>query len=196
MTASPFGQPEPLDPAAPPTPPVGSNTRRRRRALPIVAGVVLASVAFAGGFAVASATTSRSTAATGGNGGGDGNGQGFGPGASGRPRNGGGGFGGGGFGGGASGTVGSVSADQMTISTQAGGSRIVLLTPTTMVTQVTSATKATSDITSGETVTVVGTTNPDGSVTATRIIIGDAGLFGRGGNGGPGNASPSPSSAP
>jgi hypothetical protein len=161
-------------------------------ALPIVAGVVLASVAFAGGFAVATATSSRSTAATGGNGGGDANGQGFGPGASGRPRN-----GGGGFGGGASGTVGSVSAEQMTISTQAGGSRIVLLTPTTTVTQVSSATKATSDITSGETVTVVGTTNPDGSVTATRIIIGDVGLFGRGGgNGGAGNGSPSPSSAP
>jgi hypothetical protein len=194
MTTSPFGQPEPLDPAAPPTPLLGSNMRRRRRALPIVAGVVLTAVAFAGGFAVASATASRSTAANGANGGGDGNGQGFGPGASGRPRNGG--FGGGGFGGGASGTVGSVSADQMTISTPAGGSRIVLLTPTTTVTQVTSATKATSDISSGETVTVVGTTNPDGSVTASRIVIGDVGLFGRGGNGGAGTASPSPSSAP
>ena len=89
-----------------------------------------------------------------------------------------------------------VSADQMTISTPAGGSRIVLLTPTTTVTQVTAATKATSDITSGETVTVVGTTNPDGSVTASRIVIGDVSLFGRGGNGAPANASPSPSGAP
>jgi hypothetical protein len=160
--------------------------------LPVVAGVLLAVVAFAGGFAVANATASRAVG-TGTNLGGDAGGQGFGPGASGRPRNG---LGGGGFGGGASGTVGSVSADQMTITTQSGGSRIILLTPTTTVTEVTSATKTMSDITSGKTVTVVGTTNPDGSVTATRVTIGDVGAFGRGAGGGGANGSPAPSSTP
>jgi glutamate synthase domain-containing protein 3 len=84
----------------------------------------------------------------------------------------------------------------MTITTAAGGQRIVLLTPTTTVTQVTSANKAVSDVAAGQTVTVVGTPNPDGSVTATRIIIGDVSLFGgRGGPGGPGGSA-APSSTP
>ena len=74
--------------------------------------------------------------------------------------------------------MGSVSSDQMTITTATGAQRIVLLTPTTTVTQVTSATKAISDIASGATVTVVGTANPDGSVTATRVVIGDIGVLG------------------
>ncbi len=191
MTSSPYGQPEPFDPIAVPSPVVRATPRSRRILLPVVAGVLIAAVAFAGGFAVATATSSRSSTGAGANGLGDGGGQGFGPNASGRPRT------GNGFGGGASGTVGSVSVDQMTITTAAGGSRIVLLTPTTTVTAVTSATKAVTDITSGETVTVVGTTNPDGSVTATRIVIGDVGIFGRGGGGNfPGNGSPAPSSTP
>ena len=169
MTA-PYGQPEPFDPA---TISVVRAAARpgSRRYLPIVGALVLALVAFGGGYAVANATATKATAATNTNGFG---GQGFGPGASGRPR------GGNGFGGGASGTVGSVSADQMTITTATGGQRIVLLTPTTTVTQVTSATKAVTDLTSGLTVTVVGTTNPDGSVTATSVIIGNLGIL-RGG---------------
>lgn len=182
-----YSQPEPFPTAVPPTPLARPTPRPRRTVLPVVAGVVLAVVAFAGGFAVADATGSRGVGA-GVNPGGDTGGQGLGPGASGRPRN--------GFGGGASGTVGSVSADQMTITTQSGGSRIILLTPTTAVTAVTAATKATSDITSGKTVTVVGTSNPDGSVTATRVIIGDVGIFGRGPGGGGANGSPAPSSLP
>jgi hypothetical protein len=194
MTAPSFDQPDPFAPGVPPTP-IGRApaARTTRRWLPVVGAVVLALVAFGGGYAVANATASKTTAANGVNGG-DGNGQFFGPGASGRPRNGNGnGFGGGG----AAGTVGSVSADQMTITTPGGGSRIVLLTPTTTVTEVTSATKAVSDITAGKTVTVIGTANPDGSVTATRIIIGDVSLFGgRGGFGGQGGGSPAPSSAP
>ena len=62
----------------------------------------------------------------------------------------------------------------------------------------TAATKAVTDLTSGETVTVVGTSNPDGSVTATRVIIGDVGTFLGGGRGFGGGANPSaaPSSAP
>jgi Domain of unknown function (DUF5666) len=197
MTANPYGQPEPFDPGAVQTRAVRTSPQAspgsRRMLAPILAGVLVAAVAFAGGFAVANATSTK--AVTGTNGFGDANGQGFGPNASGRPRN------GNGFGGGASGTVGSVSSNQMTITTQAGGQRIVLLTPTTTIEQVTAATKAVSDIAPGATVTVVGTANPDGSVTATRVIIGDVSIFGRGpggggvGNGGP-NGSPAPSSAP
>jgi pectate lyase len=175
---APYGQPEPFDPAtaAPPTRRV--VTRARRPWLPILAAVVLAVVGFGAGFAVATATsspaaTTDTTQRT----------QGFGPGASFRPRN-------GAFGGGASGTVGSVSANQMTITTAAGGQRIVLLTTTTTVTQVTSATKALTDLASGQTVTVVGTSNPDGSVTATRIIIGDVSILGRGGVGPGASATP------
>lgn len=199
MSGPSYNQPDPFAAGAPPTPIAQSPVRsRQRRWLPVAGAIVLALVAFAGGFAVANATSTKAT--TGGNGAAnDGNGQGFGPGASGRPRGG----GAGGFGGGASGTVGSVGADQMTITTAGGGQRIVLLTPTTTVTQVTSATKAVADIAAGQTVTVVGTANPDGSVTATRIVIGDVSLFGggRGGNGGPGGsaapgASAAPSSAP
>ncbi len=189
MTTPSYGQPEPFDPVAPAAQVARPPARPKRNLLPIVAGVILAAVAFAGGFAVANATATKTTAGIGANGGDFGGGQGF-PNASGRPRN------NGGFGGGASGTVGTVSANQMTITTAAGGSRIVLLTPTTAVTEVTSATKTTSDITSGKTVTVVGTSNPDGSVTATQVIIGDVGALGRGPGGGGANGSPAPSNTP
>jgi len=170
----PYGQPEPFDPAKVVVTPVRARPSSRRF-LPLLGALVLVAVAFGGGFAVANAVAPKTTTAT--------NGQGFGgqfgPGASGRPR-GGGNFGGG-FGGGATGTVGSVSSDQMTISTASGAQRIVLLTPTTTVTQITSAAKALSDIASGTTVTVIGTSNPDGSVTATSVVIGNVNLFGRGG---------------
>jgi hypothetical protein len=190
MTApSSFDQPEPFGAAVPPTPIAHTATRARRPWLPVVGAVVLVLVAFGGGFAVANATSAKSVAPTGGNGTAADGGTAQGPGASGRPR-------GGGFGGGASGTVGTVAPGQMTITTAAGGQRIVLLTPTTTVTQVTSANKAVSDVAAGQTVTVVGTPNPDGSVTATRIIIGDVSLFGgRGGPGGPGGSA-APSSTP
>lgn len=190
MTTPSYGQPEPFAPVGPQVQAPPPPARGRRNLLPIVGAVVLAVVAFAGGFAVANATATKATAGVGANGGNFG-GQGF-PNASGRPRNG----ANAGFGGGASGTVGSVSPDQMTITTAAGGSRIVLLTPTTTVTEVTSAPKTTSDITSGKTVTVVGTSNPDGSVTATQVIIGDVGGFGRGPGGGGANGSPAPSATP
>lgn len=175
MGPTPYGQPEPFQPGVGPGPVVRPKPRSNRRFLPVVVAAVVAIVAFAGGYEVANATASKTAA--GANGFGDANGQGFVPGASGRPRGGSGG-GGGNFGGGASGTVGSVAADQMTITTQTGGSRIVLLTPTTTVTKVTSATQAITDLTSGETVTVIGTANPDGSVTATRVVIGDIGVLG------------------
>jgi hypothetical protein len=190
MGPNPYGQPEPFQAGPGPVPVVQPKPRSNRRFLPVAVAVVVAVVAFAGGYAVATATASKATA-TGANGFGNDNGQGFVPGASGRPRGNG---GAGGFGGGASGTVGSVSADQMTITTQNGGSKIVLLTPTTTVTEVTSATKSVGDLTSGQTVTVVGTSNPDGSVTATRIVVGDANVFG-GRFQGPGG-SPAPSTNP
>ncbi len=185
---APFGQPEPFDPSSMRTQPARPPSTSRRL-LPIVGAVAIALVAFAGGYLVANATSSQGAGASAFNRDG---GQPFGgPNASFRIRNG----GAGGFGGGANGTVDSVSADQMTISTQAGGSRIVLLTPTTKVTEVSEATKAITDITSGAIVTVIGTSNPDGSVTATSVVIGNVGgLFGgRGGFGGPG---PAASTAP
>jgi hypothetical protein len=192
MTA-PYGQPAPFDPSSLPKP-----ARKPKsgfdRFLPVIGALVLAAIAFGAGFGVANAIAPKSTG-TGFNGNGFNgngfNGQGFGPGASGRVR----GNGGAAFGGGATGTVGSVSADQMTITTAAGAQRIVLLTPTTTVTEVTSATKAITDISSGATVTIVGTSNPDGSVTATSVIIGDANIFGRGGFGRPGD-SPAPTTNP
>ncbi len=196
MTTPSYGQPEPFAPASPAVQAPRPPARGKRPLVPIVAALAIAVVAFAGGFAVANATATKAPASAGVNGGGF---QGV-PNASGRPRNGG--FGGGasganaGFGGGASGTVGSVSSDQMTITTAAGGSRIVLLTPTTNVTEVTSAPKTPADITSGKTVTVIGTSNPDGSVTATQVIIGDAGIFGRGAGGRGANGSPAPSTTP
>ena len=183
MSVSSSNQPEPFDPATMP-PPTPARQRPARPILPILGALVLAAVAFGGGFAVANAVAPKATIQPGGDGQGF-NGQGF-PNASGRPRN--------GFGGGASGTVGSVGADQLTITTQAGGSRLVLLTSTTAVTQVTAAQKALSDLAAGQTVTVVGSTNPDGSVTATRIIIGDVGALGLGG--GFGGGGPAPSATP
>jgi hypothetical protein len=189
MTTPSFDPPGPFVPDGPPPSIIRAAAPRRRPWLPVVGAIILAAVAFAGGFAVANATATKVTTAAG-NGGNFGNGQGLGPGASGRPR-------GGGFGGGATGTVGSVSSDQMTITTAAGGQRIVLLTPTTTVTEVTSATKALTDLKAGQTVTVVGTSNPDGSVTATNVVVGNVGAFGgRGGFGGPGGDNPSASPAP
>jgi hypothetical protein len=185
MGPAPYGQPEPFQPGPGAVPIAQPKRRSNRRFLPVAAAVVVGVIAFAGGYAVANATAAKATA-TGTNefGGGQ-----FFPGASGRPRGG----NGGAFGGGAAGTIGSVSPDQMTITTQ-NGSRIVLLTPTTTVTEVTSATKAISDLTSGQTVTVIGTPNPDGSVTATRIVIGDIGVLG--GRGFGPDRSPAPSTAP
>ena len=187
---APFGQPEPFDPTTMTIQPARPKAGANRMLLPIVGAVALALVAFAGGYLVANATSSQSTGATAFNR--DGGLPFGGPNASFRTRNG----GAGGFGGGANGTVDSVSADQMTITTQAGGSRIVLLTPTTTVTQVSEASKAITDITSGQTVTVIGTSNPDGSVTATTVVIGNVGGFfgGRGAFGRPG--APGASSAP
>ena len=187
MNSSPYNQ---FDLSAQPplsTPVAPAKKGPRRILLPAVAIAVVAVVAFGGGYVVANATATQSatTGRTGGP-------QGFGPNASGRPRN--------GFAGDNSGTVGSVSADQMTIRTAAGGSKIILLTPTTTVTKISSTQQTVTDIATGTQVTVAGTTNPDGSVTATSVVIGNIGGFGgfgRGGNNGGGaNGSAAPSTAP
>lgn len=180
--AGPTGQSAPFDPSTLPMRPVRPKPSSRRFVIPIVGALVLLVAGFGVGYAAANLTATRASN-TGFNGNGFPGGGNLGPGASFRPRN------GGGFGGGDSGTIGSVSASQMTITTATGGSRIVLLTPSTTVTQVSAATKALSDLTSGETVTVVGTTNPDGSVTATQIIVGDISVLGGGRFGGPGASS-------
>ena len=175
----PYGQPPPFDPTTHAQPARRTPPPRSRRLLvPAVLGVALALGGFAGGYALANARGTRASGGTGSDAFGTGrfpNGEL--PNASFRAR---GGFGGGagGFGGGAAGTIGSVSSDQMTIDTQAGGSRIVLLTPTTRVSEISSTTKALGDLSSGQQVTVIGTANPDGSVTATRVIIGEADVLG------------------
>ena len=180
--AGPTGQAAPFDPSTLPMRPVRPKPSARRWLLPIVGALVLLVAGFGVGYAAANLTATPASTNTGFNGNGFPGGGNFGPGASFRNR-------GGGFGGGASGKIGSVTSSQMTITTASGGSRIVLLTPSTTVEQVTASTKALSDLTSGETVTVVGTTNPDGSVTATRIILGDIAALGGRGFGGPGASS-------
>ncbi len=146
----------------------------KRTILMAAAALALALIGFGGGYAVANATAAKPAGRT----------------FSGVTGQGAGGAGG------ASGTVASVSSSQMTVTTQAGGSKLVLLSPTTTVTQVTSSPAAISTIANGNQVTVIGTTNPDGSVTATQVVIGNAGAFGRNRSFGAGGASPAASTAP
>lgn len=173
----------PQEPATRPVAPIPMASRAagpRRLVLPIIGGLLLAVVGFGAGIAFANATSSPAQA-------GDRNGfaGNFGPNASARPR--------GGFGGGAAGTIASVSSDQLTLTTATGASRLVLLTPSTTVSQVTATTGSISSLSAGQTVTIVGSANPDGSVTATRVIVGDIGSLGFGGGGfGRGGLAPSP----
>jgi len=94
----------------------------------------------------------------------------------------------GGFGGGANGMmpvrgqVVSSSADSMTIKLMDGSSKIVNLTSQTTISKTT--TGSATDLKSGETVTAIGTTNSDGSVTAQNVLVGNGGMMFRrsGGN--------------
>ena len=70
---------------------------------------------------------------------------------------------------GAAGTILSVDANSMTVKLNDGSSKIVLLTGTTSINK--AATAAISDLTVGETVSAFGTTNTDGSITATNVQI-------------------------
>ena len=74
----------------------------------------------------------------------------------------------GGFGGGVRGTIASIGNGTMTVTTTTG-SRIVILSGTTAYSK--SATAASTDLTVGETVAANGTSNSDGSVTATTVQI-------------------------
>lgn len=76
----------------------------------------------------------------------------------------------GGAGGGVvSGEILSKDATSMTVSLRAGGSKIVLYSPTTKVEKTVDGTIA--DAVAGKSVMITGTTNPDGSVSATSIQI-------------------------
>jgi hypothetical protein len=70
---------------------------------------------------------------------------------------------------GAAGTILNVDANSMTVKLTDGSSKIVLLTGTTSIDKATTA--AVSDLTVGERVSAFGTTNTDGSITATNVQI-------------------------
>ncbi|MBU6323159.1 hypothetical protein KGQ55_00540 [Patescibacteria group bacterium] len=77
---------------------------------------------------------------------------------------------GGGF---VSGTVAQASATSITVNTRDGNSHVVLMSPSTTVAK--SVTGSLSDLSAGSDVIVSGTTNSDGSITATLIQIRPAG---------------------
>ena len=122
----------------------------------IILVVVVAIVAFFGGRAYGQHTAAAATPAAGTFGQGRG---GFAGGMRGGAAN-------GGF---VSGTVLSKDMNGITIQNQSGGSKIVLVSPTTTVAK--SVQGALTDVAVGSTVTVVGSTNSDGSLTAQSIQI-------------------------
>jgi hypothetical protein len=84
-----------------------------------------------------------------------------------------------------------ISADNnsVTVKMMDGSTKIVILSSNTMIGKTTSG--SASDLTNGSNVTVFGTTNSDGSITAQNVQVGNGMLFG----GGPrpsGNPSASP----
>ena len=90
---------------------------------------------------------------------GNGNGLGF-PGGNGTARR----------GGAVSGSIIAADATSITVKTSDGGTKIVLVSGSTTVAKTSEATQA--DLTVGQDVIVTGTTNSDGSVTATRVQVG------------------------
>ncbi len=86
---------------------------------------------------------------------------------------------GGGAGGGfVSGSILSKDAASLTIGLQGGGSKIVLLATSTLVTKTT--TGSTNDLTAGTEVTAIGSSNSDGSITAESVQIRPVGMNSRG----------------
>ncbi len=94
-----------------------------------------------------------------GNGANGANGTGF-PGANGAARR----------GGAVSGSIIAADASSITVKTSDGSTKIVLLSSNTTVNKVSDGTLA--DLTNGQNVIVTGTTNGDGTVTATRVQVG------------------------
>ena len=86
---------------------------------------------------------------------------------------------------GAAGTILSVDSNSITVKLQDGSSKIVLLTGSTNINKAAQA--AVSDLTAGERVAAFGTTNSDGSITATNVQINPE----MRGPGGPSGAAPS-----
>ena len=72
-------------------------------------------------------------------------------------------------GGGTSGTIASISGSTITVTATDGSTKTITLGDSTTITK--SQTMAESDLAAGQTVTVMGTTNSDGSVTARNITI-------------------------
>jgi len=87
----------------------------------------------------------------------------------------------GGFGGGANGMmpvrgqVVSSDNNSVTVKLTDGSSKIVNLTGSTTISKTT--TGSSSDLKSGETVTAIGTTNSDGSITAQTVLIGNGNMM-------------------
>jgi hypothetical protein len=86
--------------------------------------------------------------------------------------------------GGANGGAGLTSGDilsmddkSLTLQLRSGGSKLVFLSASTTVQKQTEGSRA--DLTVGETVTAIGSPNPDGSITAQSIQIRPAGMPGR-----------------
>ncbi len=73
---------------------------------------------------------------------------------------------------GTTGDIISVDANSITVKMPDGSSKIVLLTGTTSINK--AATAAVSDLTVGERISAFGTTNTDGSITATNVQINPA----------------------
>jgi len=70
---------------------------------------------------------------------------------------------------GAAGTILSIDNNSITVKLAEGGSKIVLLTGSTSINK--AATAAIADLTVGQIVSAFGTTNTDGSITATNVQI-------------------------
>jgi len=87
----------------------------------------------------------------------------------------------GGFGGGANGMmpvrgqVVSSGNDSVTVKLNDGSSKIVNLTSKTQISKTT--TGSVSDLKSGETVTAIGSTNSDGSITAQTVLVGNGNMM-------------------
>lgn len=75
----------------------------------------------------------------------------------------------GGFGGGTVGKIVTQDANSITVQLQDGSSKIVNIAKSTAISKMTAASQ--SDLTAGQTVAAFGTTNSDGSITATRIQL-------------------------